>query len=82
MGKEIKMTPKNEKQISINPSDLEDVVCEKCKAQTFELAFLFKKLSAIMSPTGKDTLIPLQVYRCTECGNINDGFLPKENPSA
>ena len=40
-----------------------------------------KSISAVLSPTGKESLIPLQVYRCTECKHINSGFLPKENPN-
>ena len=39
--------------------------------------FLFKHLSAVMSPNGKDTMIPLQVFKCDECNHINEKFLPK-----
>jgi len=42
---------------------------------------LFKKLSAVLSPAGKDTIIPMQVYKCSDCSHIDEGFLPKENPS-
>ena len=68
--------------VNINPSDLVDVVCEECGSQTFQQIYLFKKLSAVLSPTGKDTMVPLQTYRCTECGHINKEFLPKENADA
>ena len=83
MGKEIKMDPnqQNQQNININPEDLEDVLCEKCECQTFEPAMLFKKLSAVLSPSGKETLVPLQIYKCTECAHINEGFLPKMPPS-
>ena len=82
MGKEIQMNPNENAQVSINPNDLEDVLCEKCECQSFDLAFLFKKISAVLSPSGKESLIPIQVYKCTDCGHINDGFMPKENPNA
>ena len=83
MGKEINMNPsEGQAQVSINPSDLTDVMCEKCDNQTFTLVFLFKKLSAILSPSGKETLVPLQVYACAKCDHINEGFLPKANPDA
>jgi hypothetical protein len=83
MGKEIKMNQgQQQQQIRLNPSDLTDVLCDKCDGQTFVPAFMFKKLSAILSPNGKDSLIPLQVYACTACGHINEGFLPKEHPNA
>ena len=63
--------------VNINPNDLEDVVCDKCGSQCFEPTFLFKRLSAVLAPSGKDTMIPLQIYRCADCGHINDIFLPK-----
>ena len=63
--------------ININPDDMTDVLCDKCGCQTFVPAFLFKHLSAVMSPNGKDTMVPLQVFKCDECGHINEKFLPK-----
>ena len=64
-------------QVNINPDDLVDVVCEHCGNQTFTMAFLFKKISAVLSPNGKESMIPLQIYKCDECGHINKEFLPK-----
>tara|TARA_R100001443_G_scaffold115919_1_gene134871 strand:- start:1320 stop:1577 length:258 start_codon:yes stop_codon:yes gene_type:complete len=85
MGKEIKMNQGNmnqQQQIQLNPNDLEDIICDKCGCQTFQSVFLFKKLSAVLSPTGKDTLVPMQTYKCTDCGHINQEFLPKDKPDA
>ena len=39
-------------QVNINPDDMEDVLCAKCGSQTFTPVFLFKKLSAVLLPTG------------------------------
>ena len=64
-------------QVNINPDDMEDVLCAKCGSQTFTPVFLFKKLSAVLSPTGQETMIPLQVFKCEDCGHINDEFIPK-----
>ena len=61
-------------QVNINPDDLVDVVCEKWGNQTFSMAFLFKKISAVLSPNGKESMIPLQIYKCDECGHINKEF--------
>ena len=83
MSKEIKLNPnQGQAQVQINPSDLTDVMCDKCDNQTFAPAFMFKKLSAVLSPNGKDSLIPLQLYACTKCGHTNEGFLPKDHPDA
>ena len=75
MGKEISMN--QQPQVQINPHDLEDVECEKCKGQVFTPVMLFKKISAVLSPNGKKALFPLEVYKCDECGHINDEFLPQ-----
>jgi len=74
MGKEIDMN--QQPQVQINPQDLEDVECDKCQGQVFTPVMLFKKISAVLSPNGKKALFPLEVYKCDECGHINDEFLP------
>jgi hypothetical protein len=37
-----------------------------------------RKLSALLSPAGQESMIPIQVFVCAKCGHINKGFLPKE----
>ena len=68
-----------QQQVNINPDDLVDVCCDKCGNQTFVQAFLFKKLSAVLSPNGKESMIPLQIFKCDECGHINDEFIPNKD---
>jgi|21_taG_2_1085346.scaffolds.fasta_scaffold00045_46 hypothetical protein len=63
--------------LNINPDDLEDVVCEQCKNPTFVPASLFKKLPASLSPSGKATLVPIQVFECSACKWVNEEFVPK-----
>ena len=75
-GRTIGMNPSQPKNVNLNPDDLTDVVCEKCGCQVFEPAFLFKKLSAVLSPNGKDSLIPLNIFKCSDCGHINKEFIP------
>ena len=78
MAKQISMNQPAQQQVQVNPNDLEDIVCDECGSQCFEPTFLFKKLSAILSPTGQETVIPMQIYRCADCGHINEMFLPKQ----
>ena len=67
----------NKQNININPDDLTDVVCDECGGQVFVPAFLFKKISAVLSPNGKASMIPLNVFKCDHCGHINKDFIPK-----
>ena len=53
-------------------------VCDKCGNDTFTQVLKMRKLSSLLSPTGQETMIPIQTFACTKCGYINPGFLPKE----
>ena len=79
MSKVIKMGGKDQPkaQIKLDMSDLKDILCENCEGKVFREATMFKKLSALLSPTGKEQIIPIPVFRCDECGHINEGFLPQ-----
>jgi len=79
MGKVIGMGGNDQPkaQVKLDMSDLKDIVCENCESKIFREATMFKKLSALLSPTGKEQVIPIPVFRCDDCGHINDGFLPQ-----
>jgi len=64
--------------INIKPEDLDDIVCEQCSSKYFRQVQAFKRLSALISPTGKEQIVPVPVYRCDECGFINESFRPVE----
>ena len=66
-------------QMNIDFSQTTAEVCEKCENDTFQQAYRMRKLSALLSPAGKETMIPIQVFACIKCGHINDAFLPKED---
>ena len=53
--------------------------CESCGNDTFVQVYRMRKLSALLSPTGKPTMIPIQIFACAKCGHINPEFLPKED---
>jgi len=67
-------------QMNIDFSQTTSEVCEleKCKNNTFQQVYQTRKLSPLLSPTGQETMIPIQVFCCAKCGHINKGFLPKE----
>jgi len=53
--------------LNINPRDLPWVGCEK-GIQAFESALVFKRLSPIISPTGKEEMVPAEIVICKQCG--------------
>ena len=52
--------------------------CESCGNNTFTQVYQMRKLSALLSPTGQETMIPMQVFACVKCDHINSDFLPPE----
>ena len=65
-------------QMNIDFSQTTAEVYEKCENNTFVQVYQMRKLSALLSPTGQPTMIPMQVFTCAKCGYINSAFLPKE----
>tara|TARA_Y100001938_G_C7955622_1_gene361555 strand:+ start:319 stop:564 length:246 start_codon:yes stop_codon:yes gene_type:complete len=65
--------------LKIDVNDLVDIVCSNCGGKVFRQVQMFKRLSALVSPTGKEQIVPVPTFRCDDCGNINDEFLPKTN---
>ena len=65
-------------QVNIKPEDLKDIKCENCGCQYFRQVHAFKRISALVSPTGKEQIVPVPTFRCDECGFINEEFRPVE----
>ena len=55
--------------LKIDPRDLNWVGCEK-GPQVFESAYLFKRLPALMSPSGSEEHIPAEIVLCKQCGKV------------
>ena len=62
--------------LQIDPSTLKDICCENCGGRFFKQVQAFKRVSALVSPTGKEQIIPVPTYRCDDCGYINEEFRP------
>ena len=54
----------------IDIGDTETIVCEKCGNASFIQSFFLKRISPLVSPTGKEAIVPIQVFACGNCGTI------------
>lgn len=68
----------NEPNIHVDLSKAEDITCENCGNYTFQEVALMKRLSALVSPTGKEAVVPIPTFACNACGYINQRFLPTQ----
>ena len=58
--------------------DSPNSVCE-CGCKTFAPAAILKKVSKIVTMTGRDEIVDIPVYVCTKCGKIPQEYMDKGN---
>ena len=63
--------------VKVKLEDLTDVGCDECECQYFRPVVMVKRLSPLVSPNGQEQMIPVQTFRCDDCGHVNKAFLPK-----
>ena len=63
-----------QQKINIDISKADDIACEKCENLYFTPVVMVKRLSALLSPTGQEVKIPVQVLQCTSCSAITTPF--------
>ena len=59
-------------QQQVDLSKADTVRCDdpECNNVLFIQSTIIKRLSAIVSPTGKEALVPIDVYSCGNCGKV------------
>ena len=62
--------------VNINPDLVEAVKCESCEGESFAACYIIKKVPALVSPTGKEMMMPVETFSCLGCGHINKEFVP------
>jgi hypothetical protein len=63
-------------KIKITPDIIKQsktLTCD-CGGMLFQNGAVFKKLSALISPSGKEEMVPLDVLVCTTCGKVPTEF--------
>ena len=60
---------------NVDLTHAETLECEKCQCKGFKQTLMLKKLSALISPSGQESLVPVTVFACEKCSHINKYFL-------
>ena len=64
-----------QQQVSVDLSKADTIKCDDCGNYLFIQANVIKRISPIMSPTGQEALVPVQVYSCGNCGKVPKMFV-------
>ena len=67
--------PQPKGQVELDLSEAETLKCDECGNYTFIQSFFLKRISPIVSPTGKETIVPIQAFACGNCGKVAEGML-------
>ena len=76
------INPEQQQQMRLNLSSANTISCEECECKHFEPVFFIKQLSALVSPTGKEQIVPIQSFHCAKCGHVNKEFDPEQQEAS
>ena len=48
----------------------EDIPCKKCNEAIYDTVVTLKQVPARVSPTGKDAVVPIPIFKCVACGEL------------
>ena len=67
-----------QQQIKVDLNSADDVNCDECEGTLFAPVFFVKRLSALVSPTGEEVMVPVQTFQCAKCNHVNNEFVEKK----
>ena len=62
---------------TVDIEQTQEVSCPECSSQLFKQSYKLRKVSALVSPTGEEALIPVMVFICESC-NVEMHFNQNE----
>ena len=66
---------KPQANVQVDLREADTIKCDDCGNYLFLTSFILKRLSAIVSPSGEEALVPVQVYSCGDCGKVPSKLL-------
>lgn len=63
--------------LNIDISETTAITCDSCGHDKFVQSFMMRVVSAIYSPNGEESLVPVPVFECSSCGFVNPIFVPE-----
>lgn len=62
-------------QVKVDLSQAETMKCEDCGNYVFIKGTVLKRLSALVSPTGQEAIVPIEIFSCGNCGKVPSTML-------
>ena len=65
-------------QMNLDVRKLPNVTCPSCDGIFFDELTMYKEVSAVQSPNGQASMLPIPVVVCNNCGTVHPKFTPRE----
>jgi hypothetical protein len=62
--------------VNIGSNDMQSISCKECNGMYFRQVMAINKVSKFLTGADKDTMVPIPVFRCDDCGAIPEEFQP------
>lgn len=62
--------------LNIGADEMQPIICEECGGMYFRQVMAINKVSKLLTGSDKDTMVPVPVFRCDDCGAIPKDFQP------
>ena len=50
------------------------IQCDECENEYFDKVLMIRKVSKLITLESEDSMVPMETYKCAECGHINKQF--------
>jgi hypothetical protein len=62
--------------LNIKADDLKPMICSECGGMYFRQVMSINKVSRFITGADKDSVYPVPVFRCDDCGHVPEEFQP------
>jgi len=70
----------NPTQLNVSLEKTSPILCEDCGNDTFTQALYLRKVSALLTGTGQEGVVPIPTFVCIKCNGVNEKFRLKLLP--
>ena len=63
--------------LNIKQDDMKPMICAECGGMYFRQVMSINKVSRFITGADKDTVYPVPVFRCDDCGHVPEEFQPE-----
>ena len=64
----------NPGQLNVSIEKTMPIQCESCGNDTFTQALYLRKVSALLTGTGQEGVVPIPTFICVACNYVNEKF--------